>query len=39
MDNPCRGVLDREGLQALLDTLARRGFTVVGPTLQDQAIV
>ncbi len=32
-------LLDRAGLQALLDALAARGFDVVGPTLSDGAIV
>ena len=32
-------LLDRAGLQALLDALAARGFDVVGPTLRDGAIV
>ena len=31
--------IDKEGLQALLDVLAKRGYRVVGPTLRDQAIV
>jgi sulfhydrogenase subunit beta (sulfur reductase) len=34
-----KAVLTRDGLQALIDTLARRGYRVVGPTLRDQAIV
>jgi formate hydrogenlyase subunit 6/NADH:ubiquinone oxidoreductase subunit I len=32
-------VLDVRGLQQLLDALARRGRTVVGPTLRDGAVV
>jgi ferredoxin len=32
-------VIERESLDALLDALRRRGFTVVGPTVRDQAIV
>lgn len=32
-------VITREGLQCLLDVLAERGYTVVGPTVRDQAIV
>jgi ferredoxin len=32
-------VLDIGGLQALLDTLTERGFTVLGPTVRDGAIV
>ena len=32
-------VITREGLQCLLDALAERGYTVVGPTVRDQAIV
>ena len=31
--------IDKEGLQALLDVLAKRGYRVIGPTLRDQAIV
>ena len=34
-----RAILSRDGLQALIETLARRGYRVVGPTLRDQAIV
>lgn len=34
-----QAVVNMEGLQALLDTLRRRGHRVVGPTLRDQAIV
>ncbi len=36
---PAPVLLDRAGLQALLDALAARGFDVVGPTLRDGAIV
>ncbi len=32
-------VLTTDGLQALLEALARRGYRVVGPTVRDQAIV
>ncbi|MGZ5358624.1 MAG: 4Fe-4S dicluster domain-containing protein [Solirubrobacterales bacterium] len=32
-------VIERESLDALLEALQRRGFTVVGPTVRDQAIV
>jgi len=32
-------LLDRAGLQALLDALGARGFDVIGPTLRDGAIV
>ncbi|MCG2580287.1 MAG: 4Fe-4S dicluster domain-containing protein [Marinobacter sp.] len=32
-------VITREGLQCLLDALAERGYTVVGPTVRDEAIV
>jgi sulfhydrogenase subunit beta (sulfur reductase) len=39
MDSQDRGVIDRGGLEALLDALRQRGFTVVGPTVRDQAIV
>ncbi len=31
--------IDKEGLQALLDVLAKRGYRVVGPTLREQTIV
>jgi formate hydrogenlyase subunit 6/NADH:ubiquinone oxidoreductase subunit I len=31
--------IDKEGLQALFDVLAKRGYRVVGPTLRDRAIV
>jgi len=31
--------LDRDGVAALLETLARDGYTVVGPTVRDGAIV
>jgi ferredoxin len=34
-----RAVLSRDGAQALLDALRRRGYRTVGPTLRDQAIV
>ena len=36
---PAPVLLDRAGLQALLDVLAARGFDVIGPTLRDGAIV
>ncbi len=39
MDTPDHAVIDRDGLQALLDALRARGFTVVGPTIRDHAIV
>ena len=32
-------VIDLEGLQALLDSLTTRGYTVFGPTVRDGAIV
>jgi len=32
-------VVSTEGLEALLDTLRRRGYRVVGPTVRDQAII
>ena len=32
-------VIARESLDALLEALRRRGFTVIGPTIRDQAIV
>ena len=31
--------IEKEGLQALFDALAQRGYRVVGPTVRDQAIV
>ena len=34
-----QAVLTREGLQALIDALRRRGRRVIGPKLEDQAIV
>jgi ferredoxin len=34
-----RSVLDRPGLDALIEVLAGRGFRVIGPTLQDDAIM
>jgi sulfhydrogenase subunit beta (sulfur reductase) len=36
---PLRRVLDREGLEALIGDLRRRGYRVVGPTVEDRAIV
>jgi ferredoxin len=38
MDTVQRVVATTEGLQALLDTLGRRGYRVIGPTLRDAAI-
>jgi ferredoxin len=32
-------VIERRDLDALFEALARRGYTIVGPTLRDQAIV
>lgn len=32
-------VLDRDGLQALIEILAARGFQVLGPVVRDEAIV
>ena len=32
-------VIDRAGLQALLEALAERGYTVIAPTVRDGAIV
>jgi sulfhydrogenase subunit beta (sulfur reductase) len=32
-------VIERESLDALLEALRQRGFTVIGPTIRDQAIV
>ncbi len=31
--------IEKQGLQSLIDILAKRGYRVVGPTLRDQAIV
>ena len=39
MDTAQQAIITAEGLQALLDTLQRRGYRVVGPTVRDQAIV
>jgi sulfhydrogenase subunit beta (sulfur reductase) len=33
------GVIERRDLDALIDAVARRGYTVVGPTVRDGAIV
>ncbi len=38
-DDARTAVIDRDGLQALLDALIARGYTVVGPTVRDGAIV
>jgi sulfhydrogenase subunit beta (sulfur reductase) len=32
-------VIERGDFDALLDALARRGYTTVGPTVRDQAII
>ena len=37
--NPAAGVLDRDGLSALVEVLIARGRTVIGPTVRDGAIV
>jgi ferredoxin len=37
--NGSKFVLKRDDFQQLLDTLAKRGYRVVGPTLRDEAIV
>lgn len=37
--NTAPAVLDRDGLQALIEALAERGFRVLGPTLRDGAIL
>lgn len=34
-----RAVLDRASLQQLLDTLHKRGYQVIGPTVRDHAII
>lgn len=36
---PPEAVLDRDGLEALVEVLRRRGRTVIGPTVRDGAIV
>jgi ferredoxin len=36
---PAPAVIRREALDGLIEALQRRGYTVVGPTVQDQAIV
>ncbi|MFF7891929.1 4Fe-4S dicluster domain-containing protein [Streptomyces sp. NPDC007907] len=38
-NNPATGVLDRDGLSALIEVLAAQGRTVIGPTVRDGAIV
>ncbi|MGO9595124.1 MAG: 4Fe-4S dicluster domain-containing protein [Steroidobacteraceae bacterium] len=37
--NQARMLIDREGLQALIDALAGRGYQVLGPAVRDGAIV
>jgi len=37
--SPASAVLDRNGLDALVKTLASRGRTVVDPTVRDGAVV
>ncbi len=37
--SPASAVLDRNGLDALIKTLAAQGRTVVGPTVRDGAVV
>ncbi len=39
MDSPASQIIDRAGLQDLFALLIRQGFTLVGPTLRDGAIV
>jgi ferredoxin len=39
MEPDQQAIITEEGLQALVDTLRRRGYRVVGPTLRDRAIV
>ncbi len=39
MPQTSTATMDLEGLQELIDVLARRGFTVLGPTVRDRAIV
>lgn len=38
-NSPTNGVLDRDGLSALVQLLAARGRTVIGPTVRDGAVV
>jgi sulfhydrogenase subunit beta (sulfur reductase) len=38
-DSAAPAIIDAAGLQALLDALRARGFTLLGPTLRDEAIV
>ncbi|MFE9028379.1 4Fe-4S dicluster domain-containing protein [Streptomyces iakyrus] len=37
--SPANGVLDRDGLSALVQLLGARGRTVIGPTVRDGAVV
>ncbi|MET9392946.1 4Fe-4S dicluster domain-containing protein [Streptomyces sp. NPDC006624] len=39
MNSPADGVLDRDGLDALVRLLDARGRTVIGPTVRDGAVV
>ncbi|HET8979021.1 MAG TPA: 4Fe-4S dicluster domain-containing protein [Solirubrobacteraceae bacterium] len=39
MDREDRHILRRQDFDALLGALARRGYTLIGPTVRDQAIV
>ena len=38
-NSPTNGVLDRDGLSALVQLLGARGRTVIGPTVRDGAVV
>ena len=38
-NSPTNGVLDRDGLSALVQLLSARGRTVIGPTVRDGAVV
>ncbi|MFF5313397.1 4Fe-4S dicluster domain-containing protein [Streptomyces massasporeus] len=38
-NSPASGVLDKDGLSALIRLLAARGRTVIGPTIRDGAVV
>lgn len=38
-NSPTNGVLDRDGLSALVQLLGARGHTVIGPTVRDGAVV
>lgn len=39
LEGAAPAVIDRQGLDQLITELARRGHTVIGPTVRDQAIL